>query len=220
MEIVLASRNKKKITEMQALLTELCNTEIKILSLDDIGYTGDIEEDGESFEENAVIKASVPAKMGYFGISDDSGLAVDYLNGAPGIYSARYSGEGATDEKNNEKLMGEMNGVTERGAAYVSVIAFVAPEDKFTFPHSEKYSDYASMKNGSSLKAATFRGECRGELLDHYRGNGGFGYDPMFLVHEYERTFAEITQEEKNKISHRGKALRAFAAWLNENMEK
>ena len=113
MEIVLASRNKKKITEMQALLTELCNTEIKILSLDDIGYTGDIEEDGESFEENAVIKASVPAKMGYFGISDDSGLAVDYLDGAPGIYSARYSGEGATDEQNNEKLMAEMMGVEE-----------------------------------------------------------------------------------------------------------
>ena len=204
---------------MQALLTELCNTEIKILSLDDIGYMGDIEEDGESFEENAVIKASVPAKMGYFGISDDSGLAVDYLNGAPGIYSARYSGEGATDEKNNAKLMAEMTGVSERGAAYVSVIAFVAPEDKFIGDANKELSEYASKKSGEKLNAAVFRGECRGELLDHYRGNGGFGYDPMFLVHEYERTFAEITQEEKNKISHRGKALRAFAAWLNDCME-
>ncbi len=208
MEIVLASRNKKKITEMQALLTELCNTEIKILSLDDIGYMGDIVEDGESFEDNALIKAMVPAKMGYIGIADDSGLAVDHLGGAPGIYSARYSGEGATDEKNNAKLMAEMEGVTERGAAYVSVIAFVAPEGKL--PDAPR---------GEGLNKAIFRGECRGELLDHYRGNGGFGYDPMFYVHEYGRTFAEITQEEKNKISHRGKALKAFAAWLNECME-
>jgi XTP/dITP diphosphohydrolase len=219
MEIVLASRNKKKITEMQALLTELCNTEIKILSLDDIGYEGDIEEDGESFEENAAIKASVPARMGYFGISDDSGLAVDHLNGAPGIFSARYSGEGATDEKNNAKLMAEMEGVEDRGAAYVSVIAFSAPSDKFFGKADEELSAYSARKGGCDLKTVSFRGECRGELLCEYRGNGGFGYDPMFLVHEYERTFAEITQEEKNKISHRGKALRSFAKWLNENLE-
>ncbi len=219
MEIVLASRNKKKITEMQALLTELCKTEIKILSLDDIGYMGDIEEDGESFEENALIKASVPAKMGYIGIADDSGLAVDYLNGAPGIYSARYSGEGATDEKNNAKLMAEMEGVCERGAAYVSVIAFASPAEKFVGVPNSQYSSFVSDRSGEKMSAAVFRGECRGELLDHYRGNGGFGYDPMFFVHEYGRTFAEITQEEKNKISHRGKALRAFAAWLNECME-
>ena len=215
MEIVLASRNKKKITEMQALLTELCNREIKVLSLDDIGYTGDIEEDGCSFEENAVIKASVPAAMGYFGISDDSGLAVDHLNGAPGIFSARYSGEGATDEKNNEKLMAEMKGVENRGAAYVSVIAFAAPSDKFIGEGDTTLSTYATGKCGIELSAKAFRGECRGLLLDEYRGNGGFGYDPMFFVEEYDRTFAQITQEEKNRISHRGKALRNFAAWLN-----
>ncbi len=215
MEIVLASRNKKKITEMQALLTELCNREIKVLSLDDIGYMGDIEEDGNSFEENAVIKASVPASMGYFGISDDSGLTVDHLNGAPGIFSARYSGEGATDEKNNEKLMAEMKGIEERGAAYVSAIAIVAPANVFVGEGDSDLSEYASYKSGKELSAKAFRGECRGLLLDEYRGNGGFGYDPMFYVEEYDRTFAQITQEEKNRISHRGKALREFAAWLN-----
>ena len=101
----------------------------------------------------------------------------------------------------------------------MSVIAFVAPKEKIVGAVDGKFSEFVLNRCGENLSAVVFRGECKGELLDHYRGNGGFGYDPMFLVHEYERTFAEITQEEKNRISHRGKALRAFAAWLNENME-
>lgn len=218
MEIVLASRNKNKIREMQQLLNELCNFEIKLLSLDDIGYTGEIEEYGETFEENAAIKASVPAALGYFGISDDSGLEVDYLNGAPGVYSARYSGEGATDESNNEKLMAQMKGVPDekRGGAYVSVIAFAVPRDKCFFDYNEYLSTFVE-KTASDVCVAAFRGECRGHILDEYRGTGGFGYDPMFLVREYNKTFAQTTSEEKNKVSHRGKSMRLFAEWLNKN---
>ena len=108
MKIVLASRNKKKIKELETLLAQSTSMHIEVLSLDDIGYEGEIEEDGSSFSENALIKASVPAVRGYIGIADDSGLTVDALDGAPGIYSARYSGEGANDTKNNEKLLREM----------------------------------------------------------------------------------------------------------------
>ncbi len=220
MEIVLASRNKNKIKEVQQLVNELCRREIKILSLDDIGFAGEIEEDGTTFEENAAIKASVPAALGYYGIADDSGLVVDYLNGAPGVYSARYSGEGATDESNNEKLMAEMRDVPAdaRGAAYVSVIAFASPNDRALADGDERLSSYASRHSGKHLSVNEFRGECRGVLLNHYQGTGGFGYDPMFYVKEFDKTFAETTAEEKNSISHRGKAMRAFAAWLN-NLE-
>ena len=220
MEIVLASRNKNKIREMQQLLNELCVTEITLLSLDDIGFTDEINEYGETFEENAAIKASVPASMGYFGISDDSGLEVDYLNGAPGVYSARYSGEGATDESNNEKLMSQMKDVPEeeRGGAYVSVIAFSAPNDKAFYEGDSKLSAFVK-DTAENVNVISFRGECRGVILDEYRGRGGFGYDPMFLVREYDKTFAQTTAEEKNAVSHRGKAMRAFAAWLNENLK-
>lgn len=221
MDIVLASRNKKKAAEMQQLLNELCDAEIKILSLDDIGFDGDILEDGETFEENAAIKASVPASMGYFGIADDSGLAVDHLNGAPGVYSARYAGDPCDDDRNNEKLMSEMKGVPEakRGAAYVSVVAFAAPSNIVNFEGDALMSEYASKHCGKELCVAEFRGECRGVLLDYYQGTGGFGYDPMFYVKEFGKTFAETTAEEKNSISHRGKSMRAFASWLN-SLEK
>ncbi len=221
MEIVLASKNKNKIREMQQLVNELCEREIKILSLEDIGYEGDIIEDGSTFKENAAIKASVPAMLGYYGIADDSGLTVDYLNGAPGIYSARYSGEGATDASNNEKLMAEMQGVPyeNRDAAYVCAIAFAAPKEKQLDEGDKELSEFATKHSNKEITVRAFDGECRGVLLDYYRGNGGFGYDPMFYVKEFDKTFAETTAEEKNSISHRGKALRAFAAWLN-NLEK
>lgn len=221
MEIVLASKNKNKIKEMQQLVNELCDREIKILSLEDIGFNGDIVEDGNSFEENAAIKASVPAMMGYYGIADDSGITVDYLGGAPGIYSARYSGEGATDESNNEKLMAEMQGVPyeKRGAAYACAIAFASPKDKQLDAGDPELSDFATKHSNKEITVNAFKGECRGLLLDYYQGNGGFGYDPMFYVKEFDKTFAETTSEEKNSISHRGKALKAFAAWLN-NLEK
>lgn len=221
MEIVLASKNKNKIKEMQQLVNELCERDIKILSLEDIGFEGDIVEDGTSFEENAAIKASVPAMMGYYGIADDSGITVDYLNGAPGIYSARYSGEGATDESNNEKLMAEMKDVPyeKRGSAYVCAIAFAAPEGMELDEGDKELSEFATNHSDKKITVSAFRGECRGVLLDYYQGNGGFGYDPMFYVKEFDKTFAETTSEEKNSISHRGKALRQFAAWLN-NLEK
>ncbi len=122
--IVLASRNKNKIREMQVLLDELISTPLKVLSLDDIGFTGEIEENGNSFEENSVIKASVPAELGFIGVADDSGLSVDALGGRPGIFSARYSGPDANDQKNNEKLIEELSGTPdpERTARYLSLI--------------------------------------------------------------------------------------------------
>jgi len=196
MKIVLASRNKKKIRELETLLAQSTSMHIEVLSLDDIGYSDEIEEDGTSFSENALIKASVPASLGYIGIADDSGLTVDALGGAPGIYSARYAGENATDAERIEKLLSEMKNVPEeeRGAAFVSVIAYVTPEGE------EKI----------------FRGECRGRIDTVPRGENGFGYDPVFYIEEYEKTTAQMTPDEKNAISHRGKALRALSAKLKK----
>lgn len=193
MKIVLSSRNKKKIAEMRVLLQEQGGAfeGVEILSLDDIGYTDDVEETGTTFEENALIKASIPAEYGYIGIADDSGLAVDALGGAPGVYSARYAGEPCNDENNNQKLLSELANTPdeERTGAYVCAIACV-------FPDGRRF---------------TVRGECRGRLLREYHGDGGFGYDPLFYCPGYGRTFAEVTSEQKNAVSHRGKAVRAFA---------
>ena len=206
MKIVLASRNAKKIRELETLLAGHSSMHIEVLSLDDIGYTDDIVEDGTSFEENAWIKASVPASLGYIGIADDSGLAVDALGGAPGIYSARYGGEGTTDAKNNEKLLAEMRDVPdeERGAAFVSAVACVFPkESEVSIP-----ADIRAEKDG--LSGFIVRGECRGTVLREGRGCDGFGYDPLFYVAEKGRTFAELSSDEKNAISHRGVAMRVF----------
>lgn len=188
MEIVLASRNKKKIAELQVLISEYLK-DVRVLSLDDIGFVGDIEENGESFEENAMIKAKAVARCGYIGIGDDSGLAVNALGGAPGIYSARYAGEHGNDAQNNEKLLLELADKNDRSAAFVSVVACAIP-------------------GGESFSV---RGECPGVILKDYRGDGGFGYDPLFLYEPFGKTFAEMTMEEKNAISHRGIAMRAFA---------
>ncbi len=188
-EIVLASRNKKKIAELQALLAETL-ADIKVLSLDDIGFWGDIEEDGSSFEENAMIKARAVAERGYIGVGDDSGLVVNALGGAPGIYSARYAGEHGDDGANNEKLLLELKDKKDRSAAFVSVLACAMPD-------------------GDSF---TVRGECPGTILNEYLGEGGFGYDPLFFYEPFGKTFAQMTMEEKNEISHRGVAMRAFAS--------
>lgn len=188
MKIVLASRNAHKIREIKEILRERTGRELDILSLDDIGYSSDIEENGTTFEENAVIKASVPAKMGYIGISDDSGLAVDALNGEPGVYSARFAGEPCNDERNNEKLISLLGECTDRAAKFVSVVAAVKPD-------------------GSKLVC---RGECPGEILFEGKGNGGFGYDPLFWYEPLQKTFAQLTPEEKNTISHRARALEDF----------
>lgn len=219
MEIVLASRNKKKIAEMNTLLSAYCGDKVKVLSLDDIGITEDIEEDGQSFEENSVIKASAPAKMGYIGIADDSGLCVNALGGAPGVFSARYSGEGANDDKNNEKLLSMLENTDNRKAHFKTVISVVIPQTlgievfhSMTNPEMEKY---LLERFGIDAGVCSFSGECFGEILREKRGEGGFGYDPIFYVPEKGKTFSELSAAEKNEISHRGRAMRCFADSFN-----
>lgn len=188
LKIVLASRNAHKIREIKEILSAAAGRELEILSLNDIGVTDDIEENGTSFEENAKIKASLPASMGYIGIADDSGLAVDALGGAPGIYSARYAGEPCNDRNNNDKLLRNLKGVTNRTARFVSCVAAVRPDGQ----------------------ALVCRGECPGTILHAPQGTGGFGYDPLFWYEPLQKTFAELTPQEKNAISHRARALEQF----------
>ena len=214
---ILASRNKKKIAEVEALLGG-----VTLLSLDSIGYAGDIVEDGNSFAENAVIKASVPACMGYAGIADDSGLCVDALNGAPGIYSARFSGENATDADNNAALLRVLSNVpaSQRGGDFVCVMAYVCPakqmpqelRERLTAAGAVFCDAFASEKAGKPLAAFTVEGRCRGRVLSIPQGEDGFGYDPLFYFEQYKKTFAQLTPEEKNAISHRGMAIGAFAS--------
>ena len=132
MELVLSSRNQKKITEVEELLHHFCAGDVTLSSLDAIGYTENIIEDGQSFAENAVIKAAVPAARGYAGIADDSGLCVDALRGAPGIYSARYAGADATDARNNARLLQELTDIPpeQRGGEFVCVMAYVCPAER------------------------------------------------------------------------------------------
>lgn len=200
MKFVLASNNKKKIAEMRRILVKIAPS-AEILSLSDIGFTGDIIEDGDSFGANAIIKASVPAGLGYIGIADDSGLCVDALGGGPGIYSARYSG--GSDDDNNEKLLYELRDVPdgERGAHYACAIACVFPE---------KYG----------IGSVIAEGECHGRILREYHGDGGFGYDPLFYRDEEGCTFGELSPEAKDAVSHRGVALRKFAAMIAPIIEK
>jgi XTP/dITP diphosphohydrolase len=201
MKIVLASRNRKKIMELRTLLSQSFPN-VEILSLDDVGITGEIEEDGNTFEENALIKARVAASSGMIGVGDDSGLTVDALGGEPGIYSARYAarchyaGE-HNDEANNTVLLQKLEQTpeAERGGAFVCAIACV-------FPNGEEF---------------TVRREARGRILREYRGEGGFGYDPLFFYEPLQKTFAELTAEEKNQVSHRGLAIRAFAEALQKS---
>ncbi len=191
MKIVLASRNKKKKLELEALLSQYIDN-IEILSLDDVGIYGEIEEDGETFEENALIKAHVAAKSGYIGVGDDSGLCVDALGGAPGVYSARYAGGHGDDEANNDLLLENLEGKSDRRAQFVSCIACVFPE---------KYG----------IEPFTVRGCVDGEIISERHGTGGFGYDPIFYYPPFDKTLAEVTSEEKNSVSHRANAIRAFA---------
>lgn len=202
MKLVLASRNLKKIEELRTMMKALF-PDVEVLSLDDIGHTGDIEENGETFEENALTKARVAAAGGYIGIADDSGLTVDALNGEPGVYSARYAERnhyagGHDDEANNQLVLEKLANVPdeERGAAYVCCVACVFP-------------------NGESF---TVRGEVRGRMLREYHGTGGFGYDPLFFYEPFGKTFAEVLPEEKHSVSHRGVAMAKFAEELKKRM--
>lgn len=199
LKFVLASRNKKKIRELETFLAGIPSDKV-ILSLDDIGYHDEIVEDGKTFAENSLIKASVPAKLGYIGVADDSGLEVDALNGAPGVYSARYSGEGATDEKNNAKLLSELEDVPDdkRTARFRTVVTCAFPDGTYF----------------------QVDGSCEGRILRAPEGSGGFGYDPLFWYAPFEKTFASLTPEEKNAVSHRGKAMRKFAEELPRELIK
>lgn len=191
MKILLASSNQNKIKEIRGILAKATGSPVEVLSLSDVGFHDEIVEDGATFEENALIKARTAASLGYFGIGDDSGLCVDALEGAPGIYSARYAGEPCDDEKNNKKLLAALENCPEekRTARFVCTLACVSPD-------------------GDSF---TVRGECEGEILRAPCGSGGFGYDPLFRPAGFDKTFSELSFEEKNAISHRGRALRAFA---------
>ena len=210
-KVVLATRNKNKIREFGELLRGLSD-KIEILSLDDIGYEGDIEEDGATYEENSVIKSSVPASLGYIGVADDSGLSVDVLDGAPGIFSARYAGEHVTYTDNNEKLLAVMKGESRRGARFVCVMSLTIPDELgIAVPDdlvNAELSRFAALRCGRAVTVVTLRGECFGTILDECRGEGGFGYDPLFYYEPYGKTFAEMTQEEKGSVSHRGAAVR------------
>ena len=194
MKIVLASRNKKKIAELQTLLSQYIEG-IEILSLDDVGIYGEIEEDGETFAENAAIKARVAATSGYIGVGDDSGLEVTALDGAPGVYSARYAGEHGDDEANNLLLLKNLEDKADRSARFVCCISCVFPE---------RYG----------LEPITVHGFVEGEILKEKQGEGGFGYDPLFYFPSFGKTLAEVTPAEKNSVSHRGNAIKAFAEAL------
>ncbi|MBR0443360.1 MAG: RdgB/HAM1 family non-canonical purine NTP pyrophosphatase [Clostridia bacterium] len=192
MKIVLASQNKKKIVELRTLLGEMI-PDIEILSLADVGITEDIVEDGDSFEANALIKARAAAASGYIGVGDDSGLCVEALDGAPGIYSARYAGEHGDDEANLDLVLKNMEGKTDRRAAFVCCIACAFPD-------------------GS--EPIVCHGRVDGELLCARDGEGGFGYDPIFYYPPFGKSFGVSSAEEKNKVSHRARALNAFAKAL------
>lgn len=214
MKIILSSRNKKKIRELRELFDAACLSDVVIGSLDDIGVSGDTEENGSTFEENSLIKASVPARLGYIGIADDSGLCADALGNAPGIYSARFSGTNATDETNNEKLLAKLSDVPDerRTARFVCAVSCVFPEgaaaDTALFGSSDVTGRYPGITGG--MKAFCVRGECEGVILRAPRGENGFGYDPLFLIPGEGKTFAELSQAEKGRISHRGIAMRKF----------
>ncbi len=200
-KFVLSTRNQHKIEEVKAILSECLTTPFELLSLDDIGFTDEIEETGSTFEENALIKANAAyLKSGIPSIADDSGLTVKALGGAPGIYSARYAsanGQDADDKENNKLLLKNLENISDRRAAYVCVIAYV-----------------------SSTLQFTVRGETTGHILEYPEGNSGFGYDPYFFSDDAGACFGTIPPEEKNKYSHRRRALEAFAKKLEENNDK
>jgi XTP/dITP diphosphohydrolase len=181
-ELVLATGNTGKAEEFSKLLKDVCEN---ILSLKQLDNPPEVKEDGATFTENALKKARTIAQYsGMLTLADDSGLVVDSLGGEPGVYSARYSGENATDKSNIEKLLTELGGNPNRKARFVCALALVNP-------------------SGEEL---VVEGYCEGEIINEPRGEGGFGYDPVFYLPDKYKTMAEIDSETKNKISHRAKA--------------
>ena len=185
--LVLASGNAKKLAELAAIVADFG---LEVVPQREFGVP-DAVEDGDTFEANALTKARHASRLtGLPAVADDSGLAVAALDGAPGVYSARYAGESADDDANNAKLLAALDGVTDRRAHYVCVIAFVRDAD--------------------DAEPIVCRGEWHGEIATAPRGDGGFGYDPLFVVPERGLTAAELDPAEKNRISHRGQALAEF----------
>ena len=196
MKLVLASKNKKKLAELNDILSHLG---IEVCSEAKAGVDVEVEETGTTFEENSLLKAkAVMEASGLPAIADDSGLCVDALNGAPGVYSARYGGEGLDDTGRYKLLLENMRGQMPRTARFVSVITCCFP-------------------NGDVISA---RGECPGTIAFAPMGEGGFGYDPVFFLPKLKKTFAQLSPEEKNAISHRGLALAAFQKKLEEYLNK
>jgi len=199
--LVIATRNQGKTAEIRELLQDY---PIKIKNLDDFGPIPHIEEDGETFDENAYKKASFAARvLGFPALADDSGLMVEALENRPGVHSARYGGKNATDEQRCTKLLEKMNGKTNREASFECVISIAVP-------------------GGSAL---TYEARCEGLIAEKPAGSNGFGYDPVFYYPPLNKTFAELTREEKSHVSHRGKALRELQeefdkvmTWIHQHM--
>jgi XTP/dITP diphosphohydrolase len=199
--LVIATRNKGKTKEIKDLLTDY---PVDIKNLDDFGPVPQIEEDGDTFDENAYKKASFAARiLGLPALADDSGLIVETLGGAPGIHSARYAGENATDKEKYLKLLHEMKGKTNRKAVFECVISVAVP-------------------TGAAL---TYEARCEGIIAEEPAGSNGFGYDPVFFYPPFHKTFAQISRSEKNRISHRGKALAELKSefdkvlvWIRQHM--
>ena len=199
--LVLATRNAGKTAEIRDLLKAF---PIRICNLDDFGPIPEIEEDGASFDENAYKKAHFAARvLGFPALADDSGLVVEALDGAPGIYSARYAGENATDADRCAKLLREMEGQDRRQAAFECVISIAVPEGP----------------------ALTYEGRCEGLITRQPQGASGFGYDPVFYYPPSRKTFAEMTMAEKSQVSHRGRALQELQSefgkvliWIRQHM--
>ena len=193
--LVIATRNEGKTAEIRALLEGF---PVEIRNLDDFGPIPPVVEDGETFEENAYKKASMTARfLGMTALADDSGLVVPALNGAPGIHSARYGGEDATDRDRYLKLLEEMMDKADRRAAFECVISIAVPY-------------------GAAL---TYEGRCEGSIADAPAGEGGFGYDPVFYYPPLKKTFAQLSADEKNRVSHRGRALAELGTEFDKVMK-
>ena len=193
--MIAASSNAHKIKEIQSIMSKFG---VKVVSRKEAGVPEfEIEEDGETFEENSLKKAEAIMKAtGKLTVADDSGLMVDYLGGSPGVYSARFAGEECDDEKNNEKLLKHLEGLPaeDRKAKFVSVITLMFPD-------------------GNTIVA---RGECPGRIIETPTGENGFGYDPLFVPDGLSKTFAQLSDKEKNSISHRARALEKLEEILTE----
>ena len=192
MKIIAATSNKGKLREIRSIFS---SSDIEIISMGELGIYADVEETGKTFEENAAIKAQEISKLCDFAVlADDSGLCVEALDGAPGIYSARYAGEGASDDEKIDKLLENLKGKTNRKAKFVCAVVLVLP-------------------NGERITA---KGEVFGHITNEKSGHGGFGYDPVFYADELSKTFGESDEEEKNRVSHRARALAALYEIMKE----